>query len=93
LLYSETSVCFEALAEKVPCIYIDTGKGTLGDTMLNNESMKWSVKTPSELIETRNEIMSINLDALKKAGEEAGKYLNKYFHPVTEENLKKFIET
>jgi hypothetical protein len=92
LLYSETTVCFEVAAKGVPCIYIDTGKGLLGDTMFNSDALKWSAKSPEELKEVFQRIIFKDIGELNKNRVAAGKYVKTYFHPVSENELEKFIE-
>jgi hypothetical protein len=91
LVYSDTSVCFEAVAMGIPVIYIDTGFGSLKDPMFNNDFMKWNISEPTEIKKIIDEILSISENDLIIQQKKAKDYIRKYFIKVSDETMSEFL--
>jgi len=91
MLYCSSSVCCEAATIGLPAIYLDAGDGPSGDLIFDNEQLKWSASTPTELRDCVRQISELDDVALEKHRRGASEYMQRYFHPVTDENLERFM--
>lgn len=92
IVYTNTTVGMEAINIGTPAIYLDTGKGVLGDPMFNNTALKWIASNPAELERAIQEIKSLPLDGLNLQRRKARKYVENYFCPITEKGIQAFLK-
>lgn len=91
VLYLSSTVGIEALSLGIPVISMDLGGILNPDPIFDYRGLKWSVSKPEELLPTINCIESLSDEDYKNLQITAREYTQKYFYPVTEENLKQFI--
>ena len=91
MVYSHSSACFEAVMIGVPVIFMDTGQGLTGDRMFNNRHLKWHAADAEELAARVTEIGRMDHRTLMHERQLARRYVENYFHPVTPDNLDRFI--
>lgn len=91
-IYTQTSLCIEAIMTGTPLIYLDIDEIYNDDPLFQCESLKWQVSQKKELLSTINKIYNMSSDDFKKQYKSAKNYLEKYFYPITEERLNVFIE-
>ncbi len=91
VMYWGSAVALEALKRGVPLIHYDVGRLLSFDPLFECHDLKWVVSEKKSLKKTLDAIAVMPGPELAKAKERAFDYLNNYFHPVTNENLDKFI--
>jgi len=93
VLYADTTVCMEALLLGIPVVFIDINKYYNEDRLFGWDVFKWSVKNEKELITSINEIYKMDDIEFARKQILSREYVETYFLPVTEERMKKFVET
>jgi hypothetical protein len=92
LLYSETTVCIEALMVGIPVVYIDIDDYYNKDRLFKCEHFKWTVKTEAGLVKALKEIYEMNQKEFEKQQNLARDYIKNYFYRVNENRMDLFIE-
>jgi len=91
LIYSETTLCIEALMRGIPVIYADINKFFNSDPLFDCSYLKWTVKTKEEIMKVVNEIYEMNYDEFTNQQRLARSYIENYFLSVTDKRLEEFI--
>lgn len=91
VLYTWTTVCLEALKMGRPVIYLDANYPLEVDPLFECGHLKGICRRPNELIEKIERMLNINDDIYKAELEKAQEYLDDYFMPVNDRNIRSFI--
>lgn len=92
VLYTWTTVCLEALKMGRPVIYLDVNYPLEVDPLFElKNGLKDSCNNPADLIEKIDRIRSIDKKIFDDELDKAQEYLNDYFMPVNETNIKAFF--
>jgi spore coat polysaccharide biosynthesis predicted glycosyltransferase SpsG len=91
LLYSETTVCIEALMVGIPVVYIDIDSYYNKDRLFKCKHFKWIAKTENELLKVIKEIYEMDNKSFKMEQGLAREYIKNYFLPVDEKCLNSFF--
>ncbi|MBN1384697.1 MAG: hypothetical protein JW983_07455 [Elusimicrobia bacterium] len=92
VLYTWTTVCLEALKMGRPVIYLDVNYPLEVDPLFECNHLKDICRNPGELIGKMEKIRNIDDNMYKTELMKAQEYLNDYFIPVNEQNVRNFIE-
>ncbi len=92
LLYSETTVCMEALALGIPVIYLDIGFGAAGDPLFQCPHLKWQADSASAIRDALHAIETREPAAIASSIEQGMAYISSYFRAVCDENLQPYLE-
>lgn len=92
LIYTQTSLCMEALMIGIPIIYVDINEFYNCDPLFECNHLKWIVDKEENLIRTINEIYNMDDKEFNRQQRLARKYMENYFLPVTDKRLKEFIK-
>ena len=92
LIYNETTVAMEALMLGIPVIYADISNYYDGDRLFTCRHLKWSANTSVELEKAINDIYNMDIYEFEKQQDSSRKYMKRYFLPITDNRLKKFIK-
>lgn len=92
ILYASSTVAMEAVFMGIPAVYLDLGNLLDTDPMFGWNEFKWSVKEPSELIETLRDIDSISRERFQELQDKGRRYVASYLLPVNEINMRPFWE-
>lgn len=90
LIYAETTVVFEALARGIPVIYLDSGKGPLGDALPAETGLNWKATSSESLAVALDEIQRLPLSALNRRRQAAHPIVRQYFQPIEPAMLARF---
>ncbi|MBN1636154.1 MAG: hypothetical protein JW920_06545 [Deltaproteobacteria bacterium] len=91
VIYWGTTVALEALSIGKPVIHYEMDSVLSYDPLFECGHLKWVVSEKDPLIPTIDEIYSLS-DVQFEAEQDAAKaYLNRYFFPINEEGLNKFL--
>tara|TARA_B100001971_G_C18168775_1_gene525827 strand:- start:179 stop:1054 length:876 start_codon:yes stop_codon:yes gene_type:complete len=93
VIYWGSSVALEAIKVGIPVIYYNNNMESFlcYDPLFQFDHFKWEVDNNDSLANKIEEIYSMSDENFNKEKQEAMKYINRYFHPVTEDCLRKFI--
>jgi len=91
VIYWGSTVALEAISMGIPIIHYDMQSVLSYDPMFECNDFKWIVTENDSLLDKIEYIYSLNDNEYYNRAQKAKNYINRYFHPVTEENLKKFI--
>jgi hypothetical protein len=91
VIYWGSTVALEALSMGKPVINFEMGSVLSYDPLFECRHLKWVVSEKDPLKNTINEIYSMADDQFISEQMKAKAYLNRYFFPVTEERLSKFL--
>ena len=92
VLYASSTVGMEAVSLGIPAIYLDLGSFLDTDPMFGWNEFKWSVREPSELIDTIKSIEAIPESQFKELQQKGRQYVAAYLSPVTESGLRTLLE-
>lgn len=91
-IYSGTTACLDALAAGLPVVNVEFDDYISPDPLFQLEDFKWSVDTPDGLTVALREIQDLSDEDFMAQREKAEAFVREYFYPVTEENLRVFID-
>lgn len=91
VVYWGTTVALEALSMGTPVIHFDTGSVFSYDPLFECKYLKWNTSRGRSLPEVIEEIYSLDQESFKTEQRKAKEYLNRYFHPIDNEALDKFL--
>ena len=91
VIYWGTTVALEALSMGKPVIHYQMDSVLSYDPLFECSHLKWIVSDKDSLILIIDEIYSLNDEQFVKEQRNAKSYLSRYFFPVTEEGLNKFL--
>ncbi len=91
VIYWGSTVALEALSMGKPVINFETDSILSYDPLFECRHLKWVVSEKNSLKNTINEIYSMDDGRFADEQIKAKAYLNRYFFPVTEEGLSKFL--
>lgn len=92
VLYTQTTVCLEALKLGRPVIYLDVNYPIEADPLFECNYLREVCRTPSDLIAKIDRMRHMNQEMFKEQFDKAQIYLEEYFSPVNEKGLAAFIE-
>jgi hypothetical protein len=92
LLYTYTSVCYEAMMYGVIPICVKAENFLNLDKLDANPDIRWMVTTPAELQEAVKEIISMDLDNRKTWCKNAKKIVKSALAPLNEKCIRAFLE-
>lgn len=93
VIYWGSTVGVEALNVGRAVIHYNIGSILNYDPLFENSHLKWVVSESDKLVDTLEKINILNNEEFTFEWEKAKMYLNTYFHPITDENLKEFVKT
>jgi len=91
VIYWGTTVALEALSMGKPVIHYEMDSVLSYDPLFECNYLKWVVSDKDSLIPTIDEIYSLNDEQFASEQTDAKAYLSRYFFPVSEEGLNKFL--
>lgn len=91
VVYWGTTVALEALSMGTPVIHFDAGSVFSYDPLFECDHLKWNTSRGQSLSEVIQKIYSLNEESFKTEQQKAKEYLNRYFYPIDNEALGKFI--
>ena len=75
----------------IPLVHYEIRPGLSYDPLFRCDHLKWTVTRNDSLPVVIETINSLSDDEFSRQVDLATDYLSKYFHPVTEKDLRKFI--
>ena len=91
VVYWGSTVALEALSMGTPVIHYESDSILSYDPLFECKHLKWVLSEKEPLIPTLDEIYSLSNERFDEEQMKAKEYLSRYFHPVTEEGLRKFL--
>ena len=91
IIYWESMVALEALWMGKPLIHFDMGTCLNYDPLFECHDLKWITSEKNSLVKIIDEIYSLDDVTFNRHQETARTYLKQYIHPITEDNLRKFV--
>jgi surface carbohydrate biosynthesis protein (TIGR04326 family) len=92
LLYTYTSVCFEALAHGVPPVFVRSENWLNMDQLDAAPDCHWTVTRPEEILKVTEEIINMSDEAWRTWCQKAREVMAKGLAPVTTERLDRFLQ-
>ena len=92
VIYASSTVGLEAIALGLPAIHLELGDLTETDPIIGWDAFKWSVQSPSDLINTIERITAIPDAQFQELQQRGQTYINSYLSPVTDAALSRFCE-
>lgn len=91
VIYWGSTVGLEALKMGIPAINYSRGDTLSYDPAFLYKGLKKNVDHSVDLSEVLNSMLELDLEQFQKLQEEASDFVGRYFHPLTEKNMCKFI--
>ncbi|MFC1621039.1 hypothetical protein ACFL2G_01925 [Candidatus Omnitrophota bacterium] len=91
VLYVDTTSSMEALMRGVPAIHINFKEPVSPDPLFKLNSFKWTVSSKEELHTAIDYIYSMGNEEYTERYSEAVSYIKRYFHPVEDRYLERFL--
>lgn len=91
VIYWGSTIALEAINMGIPIIHYDMGSFLSFDPLFEFNHFKWIVTNRDSLVDKIEEIYSLDDSQFIREYKKAKEYICRYFHPVTEEKLEKFI--
>lgn len=91
VIYTWTTVAFEAVKMGIPVIYLDILRPMYVDPLFECTSFKRTARVPADLLDRVQELYSLPHEQFNRELEAARMYIQRDFFPVTEENLEPFF--
>jgi hypothetical protein len=91
VIYWGTTVALEALSMGTPVIHFDTGSILSFDPLFECNNLKWKISRDGSLADLLKEIYTLDEKTFLAEQKNAKDYLNRYFHPITDEAMGKFL--
>ncbi len=91
VVYWGSTVALEALSMGTPVIHYENDSILSYDPLFECSHLKWVLSEKEPLIPILDEIYSLSNERFDEERMKAKEYLSRYFHPITEEGLKKFL--
>ncbi len=91
VIYHGTTTCLDALANGLPVINVEFDDFISVDPLFAFDDFKWTVRNPEELAGAIETIYALSDDDYYKRQKKGFKFVRKYFYPVNDQNLKKFL--
>ncbi len=92
VLYASSTVGLEAVYSGIPAVYLNLGDFLDTDPMSGWTGFRWSVKEPSELVETIQRIQDLPRDRFQELQQKGRDYVAAYLAPVNSGNIRAFWE-
>jgi len=91
VVYWGTTVALEALSMGTPVIHFDTGSVFSYDPLFECNHLKWNTSRGQSLSEVIEKVYSLDEESFKTEQQKAKEYLNRYFYPIDDQALGKFL--
>jgi hypothetical protein len=91
VIYWGSTVALEALSMGKPVIHYEMDSILSYDPLFECTHLKWALSEKEPLVPTIEEIYSLSSDRFNEGQRKAKEYLSRYFFPVSEEGLNKFL--
>ena len=91
-IYWGSTVAVEALAMSLPLIFFDPEQPLSNDPLFQCDYLKWVVRRADSLEAVIDEVDSLEDGEFERQSRLAKTYVNRYFAPVTDQALHKFLE-
>ena len=91
LVYSNSTVSFEAAMAGIPNIFLDAALGPASDPMFDAGEARWTASSGGELSNVINTIAALTAPELAARREQARNYVTSYFTPVSQDKLELFL--
>jgi len=92
VVYWGSTIGVEALNIGRPVVHYSTGSILNYDPLFESSDLKWVVSENVKLAPVLEEINGLDEEGFTSGWKKAKVYLDSYFYPVTEENMKEFME-
>ena len=92
VIYWGSTIGAEALNIGRPIVHYSTGSILNYDPLFESSDFKWVVNESVSLAAILEKINSLDDEEFTSGWKKAKIYLDSYFHPITEENLKEFMK-
>ena len=91
VIYWGSTVALEAIRLGIPLIRYRMKNLLSYDPLFEFNHFKWECSEGDSLIDIIEYIYELSDEEFSKRAQEAGKYMDRYFHPVNDSNLNKFV--
>ena len=91
VMYWSSTVSLEALMHGKPVIHYQMTPGLSFDPLFACDNFKWTINGQSKLTDLLFSIQTLGVEQVRLQQQGAKEYLARYFHPVNETSLNKFI--
>lgn len=92
VVYSGTTACLDALAAGRPVVNVEFEDFISPDPLFEISTFKWEISAPDQLAGVLREIESLSDEEFDRRRSLALRFVEDYFFPVTDENLRAFDE-
>ena len=90
-IYWGSTVALEALSISMPIVHFDMQTVLNYDPLFLCNDLKWTITKEDSLLKTIDSIYSLSPEEFNRMSNNAEKFMNDYFHPITKRNMNKFI--
>ena len=91
VIYHGTTTCLDALAAGLPVINVEFEDFIKVDPLFGFDDFKWTAGEPEELAGIIERIYALSDEEYSRRQRKGLDFVNRYFYPVTEENMGKFL--
>lgn len=91
VIYHGTTTCLDALANGLPVIEVEFDDFITVDPLFEFTDFKWTARHPAELEQVIETVYALSDEEYYQGQQKGFEFVMKYFYPVNEENLKKFL--
>jgi len=91
LVYTDSTVGFEAIFSGIPVVYLETDEVHSMDSLFQLESFKRSAKSSEELVRAISDFGEMTDAEYSKEQNDAQEYAKSYFNPISDEGIEKFL--
>jgi hypothetical protein len=92
VLYVHSTASIEALSRGMPVIYLNIRNVINPDPLFNWNDFRWQADYPEEIMRIISVIDGMSDSEFYEKQDRALQYAQRYFHPVNDENLERFLE-
>ncbi len=92
VVYHGTTTCLDALAHGLPVVHVEFDDFLSPDPLLDFHDFKWIVKTTAELADILDDIYKLSDDDFYARQKSGFDFVRKYFGPVNEAGLSRFMD-
>ena len=91
VIYHGTTTCLDALANGLPVISVEFADFITVDPLFEFTDFKWTARHPAELEQVIETVYALSDEEYYHRQQKGFEFVKKYFYPVNEENLKRFL--
>jgi hypothetical protein len=91
VIYHGTTTCLDALAAGLPVIDVEFDDFITVDPLFDFDDFKWKVEKPGDLNGAIGQVYALSDEEYYRQQRKGFEFVSRYFYPVTEENMEKFL--